>query len=625
MKYTRKVKSLMNSKFSKIEDIDKVAKKIILATFIGLFILSLFRFVLYDERYYLRETALMSFLLKEGIWFGNYGVGVHGFLFKLPVALVYIFTGPSVFIATFFHIILAIASLYIFYRILVDNLKLGEWSLLSLLLFVTNYRFISYSITYHRETPILFSVLLFLKYFLDKKRPLIIGVLLLLILDAKEYIMILVVFSLIIFYLIKVLRDKKVGINKIPEYFKNIALILAPSVIYIFLMFFTSVIPLNMTLANLMGLGRGSIAYQIRHLAPSQNYWQLGNGIVTKKIVEINADDEILRAGVKKFVYIPFAYLEKFFYITRFSFQSLPLILLLPSLISAALLLKNGKNNTIFIPILLFSYTFIHIFKVSHQRYLYPLLPLYLGVFVVFLKDYHRRKIKENIINNLFIFSTLIFIIMLFFPQYNQDKKIFEIIATGAIILVAFLFQKYNKKLLIPVVISFVLVSNIFINVYANISKSQLTRSLKWGVNGETRIIAGLVDSEDKIYINHTNIKNEGWISNIQFYRVDPILYPQYKRELYDWVPKKKLLKMYDVPNTYHKINWKDVNELNDIVTGNNINKVVMIESLLEGVSFYRQDEIDLLKDADFLSLELVKELKNKKVYIFEVEEEQKR
>jgi len=52
------------------------------AIFLGL---SFFRDSLVDENIYIGEAVTISTLLKSGMWIGNYGVGLHGFLSKLQV------------------------------------------------------------------------------------------------------------------------------------------------------------------------------------------------------------------------------------------------------------------------------------------------------------------------------------------------------------------------------------------------------------------------------------------------------------------------------------------------------------------------------------------------------------
>ena len=86
--------------------------------FVFLVVLSLFRDAIKDETIYLRETMIIAELLKKGVWIGDYGVGLHGFLLKMPMALLFIILGkPSVFAATLFTIIISISSVWIFYKI----------------------------------------------------------------------------------------------------------------------------------------------------------------------------------------------------------------------------------------------------------------------------------------------------------------------------------------------------------------------------------------------------------------------------------------------------------------------------------------------------------------------------
>src|SRR3989304_6258119 len=89
---------------------------IILVSIFNLVTIFFFRAAYSDEVHYLKETLLMSELLKKGEWIGNYGVGLHGFLFKLPVALIFILTGPSVLAATLFNFFLSMRMLFFIYK-----------------------------------------------------------------------------------------------------------------------------------------------------------------------------------------------------------------------------------------------------------------------------------------------------------------------------------------------------------------------------------------------------------------------------------------------------------------------------------------------------------------------------
>ncbi len=224
--------------------------------FIVLVILSFFRHSSADESYYLRETMLISELLKKGEWIGNYGVGLHGFLFKLPVALVFILLGkPSVFVATLFTILLNIFSLVLFYKLVKKFFNKKDYATWATILLSVTFHYFGTSITFLRDIPAVFTVLLFLYLFLTKANSWKIGISLLLMLDAKEHVFFTVapvfgIYSVINnFYFINISNGWKKLKNTLSEFFKGYFL----SILWIVLMFTTSIIPINMFVASITG------------------------------------------------------------------------------------------------------------------------------------------------------------------------------------------------------------------------------------------------------------------------------------------------------------------------------------------------------------------------------------
>lgn len=628
----------LKSKLSHFEnlsprDIEKTALIIVTATFFLLTILSIFRFALYDERLYLHETSLMSLLLKQGKWVGNYGVGIHGFLFKLPVAIIYILTGPSVFIATLFHIVLATLSVYIFFRILKDHTQLGGWVILALLLLVTNYSFISWSITFHRETPVLFSLLLFIKKFLEKKSPVILGLLLLLILEAKEYVFFVVVFSLIVWLFFYQVQTHKPKIIKIIKGFiADGFLMLAPSALYLVLMFATPLIPINMFDASILGLTKNSYLYQLRHIK-TNNYETQKPSLVYQELVDTLGEstkkpqDKVptKKAPVllKKTLTTLLGYTEKLFYLSSFSFQSIPIIILVPSIvfsITSFLLWKKTKNLQLtFLPVFLWVYMTIYFLKISHQRYLYPLIPIIIIFFTLFIKRYYENKLSQKISKIILTFLSLFILVLILYPNENIYKKVFEVAASLAILIPLYVSRKYHRKALVACLALMIPLSTLLISISASIFANQMAKSVTWGINGETKTIAGLVKKDDVIYINDTGITNEMWLYLIKFYRQDPSLKPEWHWKLQDWVPKKKMLKQDCCTNTYYYFPRSDVASFKRAISSNHINKILIVASTYENVTFYQQDKIPELLKQEWLSLSEIRNLKNKVVYIFEV------
>ena len=207
--------------FKKLNNIDertinKLALFLIILIFIFYFVFSFFRDTTGDETEYLHETIMITETMRDGKWFGNYATGLHGFLFKLPVALIFLFTGPSVFIATLFTIFLSAISCWLFFKLLHKHFKLRYWSLAGIFLLATNFVFFISSLTFLREIPVLFTILLFFYAIFSKKNRWIIGLTLLLIFDAKEYVFFIIAPAFIIWIIFEeYLLNKRVTFNLI--------------------------------------------------------------------------------------------------------------------------------------------------------------------------------------------------------------------------------------------------------------------------------------------------------------------------------------------------------------------------------------------------------------------------
>ncbi len=160
--------------------------------FISFFLLclSLFRYPLNDGAYYLLETSNLYDILKSRQWIGNEAVGLHGFLFKLPAALLFFITGPSVFMATLTTIALSMAGLVFFYRILGFFFVEERFRIFGVFMLSGSFFFLLSSVAFSREMPSLFSFLLLLFLLLKRGPYYLVGLALLLLLDAKEHVFI---------------------------------------------------------------------------------------------------------------------------------------------------------------------------------------------------------------------------------------------------------------------------------------------------------------------------------------------------------------------------------------------------------------------------------------------------
>jgi hypothetical protein len=236
------------------------------------------------------------------------------------------------------------------------------------------------------------------------------------------------------------------------------------------------------------------------------------------------------------------------------------------------------------------------------------------------MKQLYEDKLKYLQIKCLLVVITMVVIVMIIYPNNNTDKKLFEVVTSSIMLTLFYLHVFFRKRILIVLSVLFISTGTLFISSYTALTKNQLSKSALWGVNGESKAIAESLDSKDKIYINETGILNENWIYMVNFYRADPGLRPEWKWELLDWLPKKRLLKPTPSTLIYYNYPWKDISGLRKLVQKNDINKIVLVKSTYGNVKFLKQDFITNLAFEDWLSLEEVVNLTNKDVYIFKIQ-----
>ena len=243
-------------KFEYKDFIKKYKYEIVLSGSIFLlgFVLSFFRWAVQDEVGYLKETMIMSEFLKHLKWFGNESVGEHGFLFKLPVSIIYLITGPNIWIATIFNVFIASLATILMYKIVNHFLKNDLYSFISTVFVFFSYYFIAVLHSYLRDVPVMFMMLVFLLALAKKKNFWLLGVLFMLVLDAKEYIAALLTPPLFLWIIIinwqKFKLNYRLPINILFQYFQ----LFIPSVLFLFLMFFTSIVPVNSFVAGILKL-----------------------------------------------------------------------------------------------------------------------------------------------------------------------------------------------------------------------------------------------------------------------------------------------------------------------------------------------------------------------------------
>lgn len=652
--------------------INKLALFLIILIFIFYFVFSFFRDASADETEYLHETIMMTEVLKKGEWFANYATGLHGFLFKLPIALVFLFTPPSVFIATLFTILLSTISCWLFYKLLYKYLKFGNWALAGTLLLATNFEFFRSSISFLREIPVLFTVLLFLNAVFSKKNRWIIGLTLLLMLDAKEHVFFTIAPAFIIWIILEeYLLNKGITLNLIKNIIARGIAGFLPSIIFLIFMFCSGLIPLNMFNASILGLTKSENTWaSFQFSTPAATANLMGDKAVqmaqipvkTNNVFEISFSTQIptlvdneksqttpshsssvvpiessmfittpiiirvvlvyffslLKVNVILAINLFLAYLGKILYPRTFSFISVPMIIVMPSFITSLYLfkewIKKKQTKLLIFPVIMWIYFLIFIVRISHGRYLFSIVPIILVLFIIFLKGSIKNSSKvENILK-----ITLIFVIGTLF--FESSFLIYKIVLNSILFisLICFFYIKRHKKRQNLIANTFIIImfglSTLLPSIAFSYTQGQISEYRRWGRNREIEKIISYFNEDEKIWFNGFR----AWDHLLYFYRKDLNYNPQWKWELEDYILKKYLLITPKEKNTFIFSATK-LSNFKELIQNNNIDKLALIYSTISDFEFPMQEKLIELKRQEWLKLTKKVVLKNKILYIFDV------
>lgn len=567
-----------------------------------------FRNATLDDDLYLFETSIMTEALSQGEWIGDYAVGTHGFLFKLPVALIFLLTGPSLAIATVWNILLGCVALFLFYKILKVYFVKSIYPLLGTLLLLCNFQFLLNLPTYMREIPVLIGVLL-LMYALVKRRSYwLIGLASVIILDGKEYVFFMLLPALAIYILI--VEWKGVNSKTLLNYLKASFQTLLPTIIFFLLMIFTSIIPLNMyALSVIPGVTKGGVEYQVDHFTLEK----ATTNRIKEQAPSLQRDTPKEESLVKKLFNVVVSYIGKILYPRSFSFLSIAKIIFFPALLTSILLFKNSLKRREYVftsfALILWSYILIFVLRASFDRYLFPILPVVTFFFLLFVRDLVKER--KRFIRVLVVTALLTFVGLLFEVDYIAIKIVLNVLVLLAYISYLFYHGKI-KNLSTPLLI---FLSTITFSVIAFFfyNNGQYHYYDLWGKDYEVSKVVGLFKDEEGIMIN-----DPGWNMLINVYRGDNEYSPEWKWELQDWIPRKNNLKSFGKHSTYLPTGiaiGNDVKTVNEY----DIEKVALILSTIEDYTFPFNHKLEKYMSADWLELEEIVNLKNKDLYIFKV------
>ena len=208
-------------------------------------ILSHFRVLGADETTYYLETKIIYETFKNGNWIGNQPVGTHGFISKMLVAVVFLITKPSIFIATIFNVLCFAINGVIIYKIFKYFFNSKNWALASTFVIINSYNWMLNLPTYLRDGVSFLLVSLIIYEIIKKNRIYIISLWLLLLLDSKEYLSFILLIPLIIYLIHNNYKKHSFSFKFTYSFLYNFAVIIIPFLAYIVLMFSTQLIPVN--------------------------------------------------------------------------------------------------------------------------------------------------------------------------------------------------------------------------------------------------------------------------------------------------------------------------------------------------------------------------------------------
>lgn len=622
------------TKFLKSIDTDKLALGVIIAVFILLTILSFTRNSIKDENLYLRETVVMSEVLKSGEWFGNHGVGVHGFVFKLPIALIFMFTGPNVIIPTLFTLLLSLLTAFLFFKILREHFKFNGWALAGLLLFIMSFEFIRTTPTYLRDIPALFTVLLFIYYFLKKKSSWILGLIFLLMMDAKEHVFYMIGLGYGFWIMLNGYMSYSNWVHKIQYMVVEGFKVFFPVLVYQYLMFFTGIVPINMFNASILGLIDTGTDWAKKNFnvnvatsnliadEASRDIYQISTESIKERLSSSPAPKLTIWSPIEviiEWINTALRYIGKVSYPRSFSFISIPKIVIAPALIASIFMfikwIKNWKkyNLKVMLVMILWAYLFIYVFRSSHGRYLLSIIPVVTIFYVIFLRDLlYNTKTTRWIL----LITCLYILLGLYFEiTFVWQKALLEVFLMLQLI---FLMHLHSWKSKLVHLFSLIYVVTLGLittgtSLIFSMQLGQLSEYTKWGSSHQVEKVVKQFERDDKIILNQI-----GWDVLPNAYRYDMSVQPEWKWKLKDSLPKKDLLIIPPEPNTY-VMHFGNVTSLYKFVVENDIDKVGIIKSHLPDHPFLMQNLIPTLEQRRWSTLEKIVPLKNASLYIFKM------
>jgi len=590
---------------------------LLLLVFISAMALSVMRIPSKDGSGYLVDSAVMADCLRHGQWFGHEDVGEHGILFKLPAAFLFVLFGESAFAGTFITVILAVFSAALCFYLFRLFLKSDLWALAGTWLLITNYQFIHMEGSYLRGIPLLFATLLLFIGIYKNWNKWVIGLLFVLLLDAKESMFFVTVPPFAIWVVLDEWGCEACTIQqKILHIVERWVAGMLPAVVWLCLMFGTSLVPINVWVAQIFGLTVKGAAPEVWHYMPSvatENLWY-----TEYPAPQIKFDIKNVLAPVLEWINLGIAYCSKLFYPDFFSFFGMPKVIAFPAVIMSFSLFRMWKRNRfyagIFLVLTCWLFLFIFIVRRGHARYMFPFFPVLILFFVYFIRDGFKRPVFSTFVMLFTAFGVLI--ALRFDP--NIKKVIMSFVVLGVMSAALVMQTRHFRfapmvKPLIPIVIGcFTILYWVQFAVMNN--QGPIYQYLRFGYNSQCRDVLKGFSRDETIWVS-----NAGWRHLPFMYRRERRMKPKWNYGYKVFLPKKALPQRFSTFHTYN-FGWNDLDGFQKDIVKYDIQHLILTESILPEVSFSGADQIENLDGAAWLEKERVQEMKGKRVHVYKVQ-----
>jgi len=314
-------------------------------------------------------------------------------------------------------------------------------------------------------------------------------------------------------------------------------------------------------------------------------------------------------------------YVMKIMHPDTFSFNRLPLIIIFCAIPMGIISFKKWiktKNPAIICFFLLFIYLPLHIMRWSIIRYLLPFFPIISLFFIYFIRDGLKRKYLTIII-------IILTIISIFYGFAGENSfaliKLFMNITVLLSLVIAYLSKKYNFKYAIYTYLSIPILISLFsfcvaLKLYFSHSgfTGVIRSTLDFGYIREADIISCSFPEDSTVWINDIDVDY-----TIGFYRGSKI---EYSINMKPWINRWSIINTGNHNKFASKTYSFKINTINSFkrkIKRYGIEYIGFVESTIPAYTFKDQKLFNELANADWIKLNKVIKLKNKKLYIFNV------